>query len=363
MPPKQVKPDPAQKDLSLSFVLKPAAAAGTQEPEGIDAELQEHNEARLALGYKFKNQKNAHVSCPIDAAHKPEVFLSKPPNQRLFWRCDTCVDLKKPQYKKLVGADNELEEDGFKTVDASRNGSANNAVTAERLASQGSFDLPSLKRCFEEISEGIKELNYGIAELVSLVRKSDERSDRLEASTAKLVASGERLADDIQRDRAAADNARRAMPPPHFGARPDPRGVPAVFTVPPGSTVPGPFSLVPIPGTRVDPTHSMFRATIDKPEPLRFHDIDASDNPPRDPRSYPVCAIGRAGIPVSTAAKRIRADPPEGQTTSAGGANGGAVGDGAANDGSVGPQHERLQVDPSSQSQPIAREPTSPSGY
>ena len=324
MPPKQVKPDPAQKDLTLSFVLKPAAAAGAQqEPEGIDAELQEHNEARLALGFKFKNQKNARVACPADASHKPEVFLSKPPNQRLFWRCDTCVDVKKPQYKKLVGADNELEEDGFKTVDASRNGSANNAVTAERLASQGSFDLPSLKRCFESIEEGIKELNYGIAELVSLAREERTRTSSVDREIDAIIA-------DVRQERERAKQ-RAAMPPPHFGfglnigARPEPRGVPAVYTVPPGSTVPGPFSLVPVPGTRVDPTHSLFTF---------------------------------GAIP-----KRIRADPPEGQATSTGGANGGVMGHGAANDGSVGPQHERLQVGPSTEPQSVTGEPTSPSGY
>jgi hypothetical protein len=348
MPPKQVKPDPAQKDLTLSFVLKSAAAAGTQEPEGIDAELQEHNEARLALGFKFKNQKNARVACPLDPTHKPEVFLSKPPNQRLFWRCDTCVDVKKPQYKKLVGADNELEEDGFKTVDASRNGSANNAVTAERLASQGSFDLPSLKRCFESIEERLISIDNGIAELVDIVRKGEERADRLEASTAKLIASGERLADGIQRDRAAEDNARRAMPPPHFGlnigARPEPRGVPAVYTVPPGSTVPGPFSLVPVPRRNT---------LIEDPGVGQLFD---AIGPNEDPRKPGVFTFGC--VP-----KRIRADPPEGQATSAGGANGGVMGHGAANDGSVGPQHERLQVDHSTEPQSITREPTSPSGY
>ena len=331
MPPKQVKPDPAQRDLALSFVLKPAAAA-TQEPQGIDEELQEHNEARLAAGFKFKNQKNATMRCPSDATHKPEIFLSKPPNQRLFWRCDTCVDAKKPQYKKLVGADNELEEDGLKTVDQDR-GITNSSVTAEKLASQGSFDLPSLKRCFEsiesrliDINNGITNINNGIRKIVDIAGKSDGRAERLEALA-------NRLSDEVQRGHTPAADPRGAMPPPHFGS---------------------PLRAVP-----VDPRRDRTGAE------MLFGAVTEGSTGLTQPFGAIGLHVDPRGIFTSRAIpKRVRADPPsEAQVASAGEANGGAMAHGAADGGSVGPQSERLQADRSSEPEPVAERATSPSGF
>lgn len=117
----RTKSDVQLHGTMLKYTTQPAAAeSAASSASAIEDLATETRLFRLEKGFKYTDQKNAVMCCPENNEHRTELFRSQPPTSRLYWRCLDCKSTNAKYPHKLIGADAELEPDGFKTVDASR---------------------------------------------------------------------------------------------------------------------------------------------------------------------------------------------------------------------------------------------------
>jgi hypothetical protein len=152
-----------------------ATSAQSESPAAAEPQLfkRETDPTRLAQGYLYSDQKNVKVQCPENAEHPTELFRSQPPTLRLFWRCELCKSKNKKFPQRLIGADNELESDGLKTVDASRQQEKESSSAAPKPVVSGH----GLQ--WHELFADCRAIVERIERLDASIKRVHERLDRM----------------------------------------------------------------------------------------------------------------------------------------------------------------------------------------
>lgn len=178
MPPKRApEEDPKQKLLAPK---QPAVATQQDKPKfktpGVynnftPVDDNETDPARLAQGYRYKQQRHTEMKCPLDLdqdfGHITELFKAAT-SGILYWRCKTCVP-DKGFGNKLIGKDSDLEPDGKPRISVDR-------TLEEQQSAFNScqvFDLPSLAERIKSIDAHLEQLVLLFSEYVAEQRKAN----------------------------------------------------------------------------------------------------------------------------------------------------------------------------------------------
>ena len=151
----------------------------TAAPDSEQKKIMKMNEADT-----FSDRKNKEMRCPYNKTeldHRLTLFRCKQGvnANKLFWRCEDCDDAKGKK-GKLIGMDSELESDGLKTIDASRNSSA--GAEKRKTISEDSIVASGRGVNWSQLASDVSVIRDGVLELVKIARYDSERTERLTSS-------------------------------------------------------------------------------------------------------------------------------------------------------------------------------------
>lgn len=160
-------------------------AVPQQRQQSAPAPQAEHNKetdlTRIAAGYRYRDQKNLTMKCPEGEQHATELFRSAPPTLRLYWRCQVCKSNNARFPQKMIGADNELEADGMKTIDPSRTGESKSVVTGNGLQWEQLFAdcgrIAGKLAVLDELDGAVKRLIDRVDELDRELKRARKAPD------------------------------------------------------------------------------------------------------------------------------------------------------------------------------------------
>lgn len=146
----------------------------------------------------FSDRKNKEMRCPYNKTeldHRLTLFRCKQGvnANKLFWRCEDCDD-SKGKKGKLIGMDSELESDGSKTIDVSRNGAS--STEKRKAISEDSIVASGRGVNWSQLASDVSVIREAVLELVSQGKRARKEADNLERQLAGMGDIIKKAADD-----------------------------------------------------------------------------------------------------------------------------------------------------------------------